>query len=397
MRSASSARTIGLFVGHAGELVVEAEVVLQRDGRQRLVLLLDLHALLRLDGLVHPLVVATSVQYPAGELVDDHHVAVVDDVVAIALEQLLGLQRVVEVTDERGVGRLVEVVDAELVLDERDALLGDRDGALALFDLVVVVALEPGRDAGELEVPTLVLLGRPADDQRGAGLVDQDGVDLVDDRVVVAALDKVFERPRHVVTQVVEPELVVGAVGDVSAVGRPALLGRQLVEDLADAQTEEAVHPAHPVGVAAGEVVVDGDDVHAVAGERVQVSRQGGDQGLALAGLHLRDVAEVQGGPAHELHLVVELPERAARRLADHRERLGQQVVERLVIGEALAEGVGQRAQFGIGAVDVVVLEGLDVIGDRGQPADLFLFPGAQQLGKNHAGHGTGPEAIITI
>ncbi len=32
----------------------------------------------------------------------------------------------VEVADERGVGRLVEVLDAELVLDERDALLGDR-------------------------------------------------------------------------------------------------------------------------------------------------------------------------------------------------------------------------------------------------------------------------------
>jgi hypothetical protein len=48
--------------GHAGELVVHAEVVLQGDRGQRLVLVLDLHALLGLDGLVHALVVA-----PAGQ------------------------------------------------------------------------------------------------------------------------------------------------------------------------------------------------------------------------------------------------------------------------------------------------------------------------------------------
>jgi hypothetical protein len=46
--------------GHAGELVVHAEVVLQGDRRERLVLVLDLHALLGLDGLVHALVVAAA-------------------------------------------------------------------------------------------------------------------------------------------------------------------------------------------------------------------------------------------------------------------------------------------------------------------------------------------------
>jgi hypothetical protein len=38
--------------GHAGELRVHAEVVLERDRRERLVLVLDLRAFLRLDGLV---------------------------------------------------------------------------------------------------------------------------------------------------------------------------------------------------------------------------------------------------------------------------------------------------------------------------------------------------------
>ena len=45
-------------------------------------------------------------------------------------------------------------------------------------------------------------------------------------------------------------------------------------EDDADLEAEEAVDLAHPLGVALGEVVVDGDEVHALAGERVEVGGQ---------------------------------------------------------------------------------------------------------------------------
>ena len=62
--------------------------------------------------------------------------------------------------------------------------------------------------------------------------------------------------------------------------------------------------------------------------ERVEVRRQRGDERLALAGLHLRDPAEVQRGAAHDLDVEVALPEHAPRGLADGRERLGEEVVE---------------------------------------------------------------------
>src|SRR3712207_8487556 len=48
-----------------------SEVVLQGDRGERLVLVLDLHPFLGLDGLVHALVVAPARQHAAGELVDD--------------------------------------------------------------------------------------------------------------------------------------------------------------------------------------------------------------------------------------------------------------------------------------------------------------------------------------
>ena len=69
----------------------------------------------------------------------------------------------------------------------------------------------------------------------------------------------------HVVAQIIEAELVVGAVGDVAAVGVLALLIVEIVDDDADGQAEELVEAAHPFGVAFGEVIVDGDDVNALA------------------------------------------------------------------------------------------------------------------------------------
>ena len=174
MRSPSSARAVGVLVGtghdlevvgggelgrlgdgragHAGELVVHAEVVLEGDRGEGLVLLLDLHALLGLDGLVEALGPAPPLEDAAGELVDDLHLAVADDVVLVALEQLLGAQRRLELVHEVLGDAVVEVVDAERLLDLLDAALGGRHGALLLVDVVVLLGAEAADDGGELVV-----------------------------------------------------------------------------------------------------------------------------------------------------------------------------------------------------------------------------------------------------
>ncbi len=96
-------------------------------------------------------------------------------------------------------------------------------------------------------------------------------VHLVDDGVVVAALDHLGDRVLHVVAEIVEAELVVGAVGHVGGVLRPALVVAEVVHDDADREPEELVDRAHPGGVALGEVIVDGHDMDAAAGERIEI------------------------------------------------------------------------------------------------------------------------------
>ena len=76
--------------GHARELFVHAEVVLQGHRRPSVVLLLDAHAFLGLDRLVQSVGPPSTVEGSPGELIDDLHLAGVHQVVLIAVVELFG-------------------------------------------------------------------------------------------------------------------------------------------------------------------------------------------------------------------------------------------------------------------------------------------------------------------
>ena len=79
-------------------------------------------------------------------------------------------------------------------------------------------------------------------------------------------------------TSVVKAELIVGAVGDVGRVGVLLGLSHDAVDHQTHGEAHEAVHLAHPLGVTLGQIVVDGDDVDALARQGVQIGREGGHQ-----------------------------------------------------------------------------------------------------------------------
>ena len=276
-------------------------------------------------------------------------------------------QRLIDVVNDRDVLDVVERFALELAgvaqqrLDLFHAGFGQRHRALLLVD-VVIGLVELGKEGVDGVVEFRAVVERAGDDQRRARLVDQDRIDFVDDGVEMAALDHVLQPVLHVVAQIVEAVFVVGAVGDVAGIGFLALGIVEAVDDHAGGQAEEAVDLPHPFGVAPGEVVVDGDDVDALAGQRVEIDRKRRDQRLAFAGLHLGDVAFVQHHAADQLHVEMPLAERALGRLAHGGEGRNQNVVEGLAVGELLAEfgGAGfqrlvrQGCDFGLQRVDGV-------------------------------------------
>src|ERR1043165_6492053 len=203
--------------------------------------------------------------------------------------------------------RLQEIRVAQPALHLLHAGFGEVDGALLLVDLVIGL-VEVGDEGVDGVVEIRAVVERAGDDQRRARFVDQDRVDLVDDRIDMAALHHVFETVLHVVAQIVEHELVVGAVGHGAGGRRLALGVVEPVHDHADREPEEIVDLPHPLGVAFGEVVVHRHHVHAAPGQRVEIDRKRRDQRLAFAGLHLGDLAFVQDHAADQLHVEMALP-----------------------------------------------------------------------------------------
>ena len=269
---------------HARQLLEHTEVVLEGDGGERLVLAFDLDAFLRFQCLVQPFAVTAADHQTARKFVHNEDLSVLHDVVLVTLKQRVRTQRLLDEVVQLGVVHVGKAVHLEELLCLGNALGGQQHGAL--LDVAHVVAAFGLADAlhlvGLADFFDVLAAGEPhhkaigflvhkggffavsADDQRGTRLVDEDGVHLVHDGVVQCALHHALLIDAHVVAQVVEPKFVVGAIGDVAAIGFGAFVVGQIVDDAAHRQAQKAVDFAHPLGVTIGKIVVDGDDVHAL-------------------------------------------------------------------------------------------------------------------------------------
>ena len=109
---------------------------------------------------------------------------------------------------------------------------------------------------------------------------------------------------RHAhVAEIVESEFTVRSVGDVAFIlGAPR--GRiHFILDAADGQPEIAEDGSHPLGVAPGEIVVDGDQLAVLSGQGVEVKRKDRDEGFSFTGRHFRDFSLMQHDAADHLHV----------------------------------------------------------------------------------------------
>jgi hypothetical protein len=86
--------------------------------------------------------------------------------------------------------------------------------------------------------------------------------------------------------------------------------------------------------------------VHTLAGQRIEVSGQGGDQGLAFAGAHFGNLAVVQCHAADQLLVEMAHLEHALAGFAHHGKSFRQQVVQRFAVLVALFEFFRPGAQL---------------------------------------------------
>ncbi len=162
-----------------------------------------------------------------------------------------------------------------------------------------------------------------------------------------------------------------------------------LGEDRTDPQAQEMVDAAHLLGLVLREIVVRRDDVHALAGQRVQVAGKGTDEGLAFTGLHLGDVAPVERGAAHELDVEVALATDTDRSFTNGSEGLRHDRVEGLAVGDPCAELVGLFAELGIAECLKILFDEVDTVRDLLQFLQLRCGTDAAQ--EVHESHSVSP------
>ncbi len=347
--------------GHARKPPVHAEVVLQADGGVGHRLGPDFQAFPGLHRLVQAIRPAPARHHAPGELVHDHHLFLVYQVMMIPFEQEARPQGLLQVADQVALRQAgffrVARVDQRLPQQGRHVFFparGQGDALIAGVDLHFVLA-QPAHHLRHAGIPLDLAAVLARDDQRRARFVNQDVIHLVDDGKIVAALHLLGQAAHQVIAQVVETELAVGAIGDIGGIGfRPAgrtqpvetLLGRGMfrVETVASldrsviilpfvirlqhphAQPQPVKDGAHPARIPARQVIIDRHQVSAFPLQRAQVERQRGHQGLAFPGAHLGDRPTLQHDPADQLHIVMAQPQRAPGGLTHRGERLGQQV-----------------------------------------------------------------------
>ncbi len=127
--------------GHAGQLLVHAEVVLQCNGRKGLRLLAHGNAFLCLNSLMQAIAVAPPEHQAARKFIYDYDFAFFYNVIHIAPHQIVGLQRNVHVVVDFHIFGVGEVFDAKGPLALGYAILCQCDRSL--FFVYGKVLFEP--------------------------------------------------------------------------------------------------------------------------------------------------------------------------------------------------------------------------------------------------------------
>ena len=307
----------------------------------------------------------------AGELVDDDDFAVANDVLLVAVELAVDFDRLFDVfVNVVKAGRRHRVRFRE-VARFAAPFAGQLDLLFVVVVLVIFVFDEVVNAVGGPLIRfdfLFLLFGRErADDERRAGFVDENRVGFVDEaKIRLRTLGRTFvffalfaeHRAEEVglpfadstqqepVAEEVEAELLRGAVGNVALVGFAALVGLLLRLNDADVHPERAVNRAHQLGVAGGEVVVDGREEGAFPGQRSQVERRGRGERFSFAGLHFDDGAVENRDSAQNLNVEVAHSERSIPGFAHQGERFRQDFRQRFAAPSAVPQREAPFAQL---------------------------------------------------
>ena len=336
---------------HTGDFFVKTEVILKGNGRQRPIAFSDGDVFFRFNGLVQSFGITSADQNASGKLVNNFHLSVLNHVINIALKHFMrphSLCHVVRIFEILGIKKRSadDLVRLQQRFELQHTLIGKSD-AFALFvcfiiadTIGVLLRILIGRriflhlfkisnQIVDLREFRRIIIRLTGNDQRRSRFINQNRVDFIDNAVMVTALNFLLNRPRHVIAQIIETELVVGSVSDIAAVRLPLGIVIHVGKHCSDGDSQQIIHRSHPISVALCQIIVDSNDMNAFTAQRIEVRRRYARQRLSFTGLHFGDLSVVQDDSAHQLNVVMAFAEFAPRRFPNQGKRFRQQGIQR--------------------------------------------------------------------
>ena len=231
---------------HTRFLLELIEEILECDRRKCLALALYLYMLLRFDCLMQSVRVTASRHDTSGELINDHDLVVLYNIVLIAEHQIVGAQRQDNIVLNLKILRIRKIINLKELLDPLYTFLREADHFILLVDdkvsRLLLLNSHDGVHLGILRhiltalhlacqniarfIKPCGLAALTGNDERCSRLVDQYGVHLVDDSIVKSALYELLLINDHVISQIIEAELVVRHISNIAAISLAALVVR---------------------------------------------------------------------------------------------------------------------------------------------------------------------------
>ena len=154
-----------------------------------------------------------------------------DYIIHFIFENDMGFQSLVDVVQGFDLHGIIEIGDIQLFFHLRNALFRQHRCACFFVDRVMCFLFQFGDKLVDVVILIRRFFRRPGNNERRAGFVDQDTVHFIDDAEIKLTLDKIIRAEFHIVAEVVEPELVVGTIGDVGVIGFLPVFLRHVVKN----------------------------------------------------------------------------------------------------------------------------------------------------------------------
>ena len=122
----------------------------------------------------------------------------------------------------------------------------------------------------------------------------------------------------HVVTEIIKAHFIVCAVSNIGSISLAACRIIFFMNNKPNGESEKVIKLAHPLAVTLGKVIVNRNDVNALACKGVKIRRESCHKSFAFTGFHFGDSALVKDDTADNLDGEVLHSENTPRRFADN-------------------------------------------------------------------------------